>query len=304
MHDQTGVAGPVRFVARVEPTADHAVNGPFARAGLIPAHVEKDPVDRAELAQHFIDLAGQVILVGARHVQDLPAWREGRATALDVAQIGGEGDPLRVGVGGVLVALHADVDRRPDAGAVQRFYLFAQQIQVLGQRRVAGRVIGVEVEMPMVAFGEHRHAVDVRFLECACEIGSVEIAGHVRDRWAGVEVQVDGAQGKGEIFGHDSSLSLCRMRIDTSCSGGRVQRIHPSSTASGTSSFSRRLARKAWVAVHAPGWHAASTRVASRFSSRTMTPRPSSAGLACLSITPSPEEDWHGAGSPPVCGRS
>ena len=203
------VAVTVGGRTRVQPALGHAGQRPRRDARLIPAHVQEEAVHRGVAAQHLLDQLGQVVLVGAGHVQDLPAGVErlgrlrGRVgwQALHPPAVRIDGQPLRMLVGRVLVHLRRQVDRRADAAPVQRIDLRAGQVQVGRQRGVAARVRGAEVGVAVVAESEHGHAVDARLGESLGEGVRVEVAGHVRDVWAGVEVQMDGSQGEVEGAG-------------------------------------------------------------------------------------------------------
>ncbi|OPZ25187.1 MAG: hypothetical protein BWZ02_02569 [Lentisphaerae bacterium ADurb.BinA184] len=71
--DLVGVACAVRFGLGVEAGLAHALERPDRAAGLVPAHVEEEAVNRAEEAHDLFDLGGQVLAVGAGHVEDVPA---------------------------------------------------------------------------------------------------------------------------------------------------------------------------------------------------------------------------------------
>ena len=93
--------------------------------------------------------------------------------------------------GGVLVHLRRQVDRRADAAAVQRLDLGAGQVEIGRQGGVAARVRGAEVGVAVVAEAEHGHAVDARLGKAVGKGVRVEVARHVRDVRAGVEVEMD-----------------------------------------------------------------------------------------------------------------
>jgi len=152
------------------------------------------------LREDLLDLLGEVVLVGARHVQDLPAGvvrPELVAELLHLRPVLVQRYPTGVLVRRPLVALHAQVDRGPDADAVQRVDLGAEQVEAGTQPRVALGAVRVVVQVPVVALGEDRHAVDVSFLVCPGELLGVEVLADVGDRGSGVKVEVDGAERKG-----------------------------------------------------------------------------------------------------------
>ena len=101
----------------------------------------KIPSTGAEPAQHLRELLGEVVLVGTRHVEDLPAGLERRGGPLDLPQILGAGDPLGMGIGGVLVDLDAEVDGRTDPAGVQGLDLIAEQVEPGAQVRVPFRPV-------------------------------------------------------------------------------------------------------------------------------------------------------------------
>ena len=198
----------------VQVAPGHLLDRPARHARLVPAHVQEDAVHRRVQGQHLLDLLGQVVLVGAGHVQYLPACVQrlllaGREVArhqLGVPAVRQHGQPLGMGVGGVLVDLAGNVDRRANPGAVQRLDLRPGQVQAGRQVGVPARVLGAVIGVAVVAGAEHGHAVDVRLLEGARELLGIEVgahAGHVR---AGVKVQVDGPQRKRELW-HGGRLS-------------------------------------------------------------------------------------------------
>ena len=175
--DGVGVGLAVVLAFRVQPGRQHLLDRVAAEAGLVPAHVEEDAVHRPELPQHLARLLDQVFLVRAGHVQDLPPRRQRpRPDGLAVLLAG---DPFRVVVGGVLVALDADVDRGADALAVQRLDLLAQQVEARPQARVPLGPAGVVVEVAVVALGEDGDAVDVGLLE---SLGRTSAASNSRPR--------------------------------------------------------------------------------------------------------------------------
>jgi hypothetical protein len=94
-------------------------------------------------------------------------------------------------IGGELVALDGEVDRGADAFAVQRLDLFAGQVQTLLQARMARRMLGVEVEVAVVALGKDGHGVDVGPLHGPGEFAGVEVGADIRDPGTGVEVEVN-----------------------------------------------------------------------------------------------------------------
>ncbi len=190
---EVGVAVPVVLVGRVQALAAHPVHGPAARAGLVPAHVDEDPVDRGEAAQYLVQLVGEVVGVGAGHVEDVPGRLEGGGAPAGELQVLAVRDPLGVLPGRVLVDLEGQIDRRADAHGVQGLDLFGEQVEIGGEAGVAFRPVGAVVEMAVVALGEDGHAVDVGFLEGPGEGHRVEVPPHVGDVGAGVEVQVHGA---------------------------------------------------------------------------------------------------------------
>ena len=59
-----------------------------------------------------------------------------------------------MGVGGVLVALHAQVNGCPYPRRVQRLDLFAEQVQFGGQQRMALRPVGPVLRVSVMALGE------------------------------------------------------------------------------------------------------------------------------------------------------
>ena len=142
------VAVTVGGRSRVQAALRHAGQRPRRDARLIPAHVQEEAVHRGVAAQHLLDQLGQVVLVGAGHVQNLPAGVErlgrlrGRVgwQALHPPAVRIDGQPLRVLVGRVLVHLSRQVDRRADAAPVQRIDLRAGQVQVGRQGGVPARV--------------------------------------------------------------------------------------------------------------------------------------------------------------------
>ena len=107
----------------------------FAHGWLIPAHVEKDAIDRLELLQDLARLLGEVVLVRRGHVQNLPL-RETRPKRLppDAPAVRLDAHPLRMGVGRELFGMRKDgvavpveialtpieLDRRPAVLAVTR----------------------------------------------------------------------------------------------------------------------------------------------------------------------------------------
>ena len=217
--DLPGVARPVLGQARVQVAPRHPLQRPPGHARLIPAHVEEDAVHRAVEVQDLLDLLRQVLLVGTRHVQHLPARVQRRALVagpvarqvLDPAAVGIDGHPLGMRVGGVLVDLAGNVDRRAQAGAAQRLDLGAGQVQAGGQVGVPAGMAGAIVGVPVMAGGEHRDAVHVSILEGLREALGGEVPRHVRDLRSGVEVEVDGAQREGEV-GHGPEPTRPRAR--------------------------------------------------------------------------------------------
>ncbi len=106
------------------------------------------------------------------------------------------GDPLGVGICRVFVAQDADVDRSPNAGAVQRVNLFGQQIQRFGQSRMPLQARRFVIKMPVMALGKDGDAVDMRRLERGREFSRVELRADIQDVGAGVEIEVDLPAGK------------------------------------------------------------------------------------------------------------
>ena len=208
------VAVAVLGDARVQVAFHHSLDRPARHARLVPAHVQEDAVHRRVQRQHLLNLLGQVVLVRAGHVQYLPAGVQrlvlvGREVArhqLGVAAVRLHGQPLGMGVGGVLVDLAGDVDRRADPGAVQRLDLRPGQVEAGRQVGVPAGVIGAVVGVAVMAGAEHGHAVDVRLLEGARELLGVEVGAHAGHVGAGVKVEVDGAKRKGELW-HGGRLS-------------------------------------------------------------------------------------------------
>ena len=68
---------------------------------------------------------------------------------------------------------------------------------------MAGRVVGVVVQVAVVALGENGHAVHVRFLEGMGECMRRRNRGPHRARRAGMEVQMNGPQRKLQVIGHE-----------------------------------------------------------------------------------------------------
>ena len=205
--DDARVAIPIRLLSRIEALHLHAVDGPLAATGLIEANVQKDAVHGAILCQYLGQLLGQIVLIGAGQIQRLPTRGESSGAPLCLLELRRQREPLRVGVGRVLVPLHAQIDRRPDTDAVQGLYLFAQQVQIFWQGGVAGRMVGGIVEVAVMAFAKDGHAVHVCVLKRLRELRRVEIGAHVWHQGPGVKVEVDRPEWKNEFLAHLMILS-------------------------------------------------------------------------------------------------
>ncbi len=172
----SSVLAPVFFLLGVQPLLDHGGQEVLVGRGLVPAHVKEDSIDGLEDVEHLARLLGEEFLVGRGHIHDLPAGHEHIGRPLHLAAVGLAGDPLGMGVGGVFVALHRDVDGGADAFAMQRLDLAFEQAEALSQARMSLGAPGVVVEVPVMALGEDGDAVDVRPLHGAGEFARVEVA--------------------------------------------------------------------------------------------------------------------------------
>src|SRR6185437_9496115 len=96
------------------------------------------------------------------------------------------GDPFRMGVGGVFIALNGDINGRADALAVQGLDLFARRVEIFFLARVALRALGVVIQMPVMALGKDGDGIDAGAFGGLGEFFGVKILAHVRDVGAGV----------------------------------------------------------------------------------------------------------------------
>jgi len=87
--------------------------------------------------------------------------------------------------------LGADVNGRADALGVEGVHLAAQQVELAGQGWVAGRMVRVVIEMPVMALGEAGYAVDVGRFGHRGETFGIELGPDVADVRRGVKVQVN-----------------------------------------------------------------------------------------------------------------
>jgi hypothetical protein len=94
-------------------------------------------------------------------------------------------------IGGVLVALDADIDRCADIFAVEGVDLAFQQVVTFPEGRVTFRSLGVVVEMAVMAFGEHGDGVDMGAFERAGELARVELGADIGHGGAGMEIEMD-----------------------------------------------------------------------------------------------------------------
>ena len=113
--------------------------------------------------------------------------------ALDRA-IGGDLQPLRFMLGGVVVPLDGGIDGHADVACVGGLDLVGEQ--VARQVRMASFGVGlrVVVDHAVVAVGEAGDGVDVRVCEHLGPCGGVEFGADPADLFAGVEVEVDLAE--------------------------------------------------------------------------------------------------------------
>jgi hypothetical protein len=96
-----------------------------------------------------------------------------------------------VGVGGVLIAQDAEVDGGADVVFVKGFDLFFEEAEIFCETGMACGVIGVVVEVAVVALGEEGDGVDMGVDEGLGERVGIEGDADVVDSGAVVEVEVD-----------------------------------------------------------------------------------------------------------------
>src|ERR1700683_2078422 len=102
-----------------------------------------------------------------------------------------------MGVGGIFIALNAEINRGADSFSVEGLALLAQQIASAGKAGMALGAGGVVVEMPVMALGKQRDAVDICPLHGAGEFSRIEVPADIGDCGPGVEIKVDLAKPKG-----------------------------------------------------------------------------------------------------------
>ena len=120
---------PVRLRFWIQTGPAHARHEIFRRGRLVPAHIKENTINGPKLSEDFGGLISEVILIGRGHVKDLPTRQENVVAPFHLTAGGFARHPFGMCIGGILVALNTDINRRANPFRMQRIDLSAQEIQ-------------------------------------------------------------------------------------------------------------------------------------------------------------------------------